>query len=128
MASAVCRAGPATRSVSRRTTPVTTASSPDTSAPSVPTGLAASLVTQTAVTLSWSPSIDNVGVTGYRMFQNGTQIATWLAPGYIFGGLSCGTPYTLGVAAVDGAGNVSATASTTATTAACGDTAAPSVP
>jgi chitodextrinase len=110
------------------TTAVTTAACSDTSAPSVPTALATSAATQTAVTLSWSASIDNVGVTGYSMFKNGTQVATWLAPGYIFSGLSCGTTYTLGVAAVDAAGNVSATASTTATTAACTDNVAPSIP
>jgi chitodextrinase len=113
--------GTATRAVS-------TTSCPDTSAPSIPTALATSAVTQTAVTLSWTASIDNVGVTGYRMFRNGSQVATWLAPGYVFGGLACGTSYTLGVAAVDAAGNVSATASTTATTAGCADTTAPSTP
>ena len=37
----------------------------DTQAPSAPTGLTASGVTQTALTLGWTASTDNVGVTGY---------------------------------------------------------------
>ena len=57
-------------------------------------------------------------MTGYRLFQ-GSQVGTSVSPAYIFGGLSCGTTYSLGVAAVDSAGNVSGTASVPASTAAC---------
>ena len=53
------------------------------------------------------------------MSLNGTQVATPGATTYAFTGLACGTTYTLGVAAVDLAGNVSGTASTTQQTAAC---------
>ena len=113
---------------STASTTVTTSACPDTTPPSTPAGLSAGSVGQTSVPLSWNASTDNIGVTGYRLFQNGSQVGTTLSPSYIFGGLSCGTAYSLGVAAVDGAGNVSGTASTVVTTSTCGDTAAPSVP
>ncbi len=51
-----------------------------------------------------------------------------LRPTFSFTGLTCGTTYTLGVAAVDAAGNVSGTATKSATTAACADTTPPSTP
>jgi chitodextrinase len=101
----------------------------DATPPSTPTGLATSAVTQTAITLSWTASTDNVGVAGYRVFRNGTQVATASATSHTFSGLSCGTSYTLGVAAYDAAGNVSGTAAVTRSTSACSsDTQAPSTP
>jgi chitodextrinase len=98
---------------------LTTTACSDTVPPSVPTGLAAGSVGQASVGLSWTVSTDNVGVTGYRLFQNGSQVGTSISPTYIFGGLTCATAYTFGVAAVDGSGNFSSTASATVTTAAC---------
>ena len=50
----------------------------NTTPPTAPTGLAASGVGQTSLTLSWNAASDNVGVTGYRLFQNGTQVGTSL--------------------------------------------------
>ena len=106
----------------------TTSSCPDTQPPSTPAGLAASSVTQTSVKLSWNASTDNVGVTGYRLYSNGTQVGTSSSTSYSFTGLTCGTSYTLGVAAYDAAGNVSATATLTQSTSACPDTQPPSTP
>ncbi|WP_345516313.1 DUF4832 domain-containing protein, partial [Phytohabitans houttuyneae] len=40
-------------------------------APSVPSGLVVSGVTNTSVSLSWSASSDNVGVTGYQVWRDG---------------------------------------------------------
>jgi chitodextrinase len=91
----------------------------DTMAPSTPTGLATSAVGQTSITLSWTASTDNVGVTGYRLFLGGSQVGTSSSTSYVFSGVSCGTSYTLGVAAVDAAGNVSGTATLSAAAAAC---------
>ena len=101
------------------TTAISTSACPDTTPPSTPTGLATSGIGQTSMTLSWTASTDNVGVTGYRLYQNGTQVGTSTVTNYTFSGLACGTSYTLGVAAVDAAGNVSGTATLSATTAAC---------
>ena len=100
-------------------TATATTPSPDTQPPSTPTGLAASGVGQTSMTLSWHAASDNVGVTGYRLFRNGSKVGTSLTTSYLYSGLSCGTSYTLGVAAVDAAGNVSGTATLSTATAAC---------
>jgi chitodextrinase len=99
----------------------------DTTPPSTPSGLSTTAA-QTSITLSWAASSDNVGVTGYRLYQNGSQVGTSSSTSYVFSGLSCATSYTLGVAAVDAAGNVSGTATTTRQTAACADTTPPSAP
>ncbi len=107
---------------------LTTAACPDTTPPSTPTGLATSAIGQTSVALSWSASTDDVGVTGYRVFRDGSQVGTPSATSFSFTGLTCGTTYTLGVAAVDAAGNVSGIATSNVATAACPDTTAPSTP
>ncbi len=49
---------------------------PDTKPPSTPTGLVASNITQTSLTLSWKASTDNVGVVGYDVFLNGSKVTT----------------------------------------------------
>src|SRR5207248_998539 len=43
---------------------------PDTTPPSVPTGLRATAVSSSQINLSWPASSDNVGVSGYRVFRN----------------------------------------------------------
>jgi chitodextrinase len=100
-------------------TSLSTSACTDTTPPSTPTGAATSGVGQTSLTLSWTASSDNVGVTGYRLYQNGTQVGTSLSTSYLYGGLACGTSYTLGLAAVDAAGNVSGTATLSGSTSAC---------
>ena len=91
-------------------TTLSTNACPDTTPPTTPTGLTTSAVGQTSITLSWTASSDNVGVTGYRLYLGGSQVGTSPSTSYLFSGLTCGTSYTLGVAAVDAAGNVSGTA------------------
>ncbi len=113
-------------------TPVAPPPAGDTQAPSAPAGLVVSGQTQTALTLSWNASTDNVGVTGYSTYRN-TVAAGTTAPAtrtYTYTGLTCGTAYSLGVDAVDAAGNRSGQATASGTTSACsaGDTQAPSVP
>ena len=103
-----------TATVSRSTSVCT-----DSQPPSTPSGLATSSVTQTAMKLSWNASSDNVGIAGYRLFLNGGQVGTSATTSFNFAGLTCGTSYTLGVAAYDAAGNVSGTAATTGVTSAC---------
>jgi chitinase len=89
---------------------------PDTKAPTTPSGLQTSAITATSVTLSWTASTDNVGVTGYRLFNGGTQITTVTGTNHMFKGLAASTAYTFGVEAYDAADNTSATASKGATT------------
>jgi chitodextrinase len=106
-----------------------TSSSPgDTTAPTAPTGLSTTATTATSVTISWNASSDNVGVTGYHVYRNGTLASTTSGTTATIGGLTCGTSYTFSVDAYDAAGNKSSQASIVAATAACGDTTAPTTP
>ncbi|WP_327001743.1 DUF4832 domain-containing protein [Dactylosporangium sp. NBC_01737] len=89
----------------------------DCTAPSAPTGLAVTATTPTSIALSWSPATDNVGVTGYLVFRNGTQVAAPAGTSYTDTGLAGGS-YTYTVRARDAAGNLSpASAPLTAATA-----------
>jgi chitodextrinase len=80
----------------------------DTTAPTVPTGLASPSQTTATVSLAWTASTDNVGVTGYKIFRGGTQVGTSATTGYIDSGLTAGTSYVYTVAAYDASGNTSA--------------------
>ena len=82
-------------------------SSADTQAPTAPT-LSSTGQTDTTANLSWSGATDNVGVTGYRIFQNGTSIATvGNVTSYQATGLTEDTTYSYTVSALDAAGNES---------------------
>ncbi|HEY6672675.1 MAG TPA: fibronectin type III domain-containing protein, partial [Solirubrobacterales bacterium] len=93
----------------------------DSTAPSAPPNLHTTSVAATKIDLAWSAATDDVGVTGYRIFRNGsaTPIAS-VGPtptSYSNTGLAPGTTYSYTVRAVDAAGNVSAaSAAATATT------------
>jgi chitodextrinase len=104
-----------------------TASCPDTTPPSTPTAFAKTAATTTSITTSWTASTDNVGVTGYHLFLDGTNVATTSALTFTFASLTCGTSHTLAVEAFDASGNLSTRPSITATTAACADTTPPQV-
>ncbi|MES1260471.1 MAG: right-handed parallel beta-helix repeat-containing protein [Acidobacteriota bacterium] len=89
----------------------------DTTPPSVPSSLSATATSSSAITLTWTASTDNVGVTGYRIFRNGAQIATSTTNSFVAAGLAAGTQYSFSVTAYDAAGNVSgASATVTAST------------
>ena len=83
------------------------ASAPDTQAPSAPTNLAASNVAQTSLTLTWTASTDNVGVTGYDVYSGSTNIGTTTTTSANVTGLTANTAYSFSVKAKDAAGNVS---------------------
>ncbi|SFI31080.1 Chitodextrinase [Paenibacillus sp. UNC496MF] len=97
-------------SAASNTVTVTTAAG-DTQAPTAPTNLTSTGKTDTSVGLSWSASSDNVGVTGYNVY-NGTALAgtTTGAGGTTFtaSGLAPNTAYTFTVKAKDASNNVSA--------------------
>jgi chitodextrinase len=107
-----------------------TAGSSDTVAPSAPTSLAASGTTQTTTNLSWTASTDNVGVTGYDVYQNGVFKANTASTSYGVTGLTASTAYSFYVRAKDAAGNASANSNTVnvTTLAPTPDTTAPSTP
>ncbi|XIE81229.1 carbohydrate binding domain-containing protein [Streptomyces sp. SBR177] len=79
----------------------------DTQAPSVPTGLQATSRTSSSVTLAWTAATDNVGVTGYEVYQGATKVSTVTGTTATVSGLAASTSYTFTVKARDAAGNVS---------------------
>ena len=104
---------------------------PDTEAPTTPTGLAKTGSTQTSISVSWSASTDNVGVSGYGAYRDGAPIGTPTGTTYTFTGLACGTAYALAVDAADAAGNRSTQTTLNASTNACPlppDSQAPTTP
>ena len=110
---------------------------PDTQAPSVPANLTSPTQTGSSISLAWSASTDNVGVTGYQVLRapgasggTFTQIATATSNSFVNTGLAASTTFRYQVRAVDAAGNASAlTNAITATTqAGGGDVEPPSAP
>ncbi|HEX9061811.1 MAG TPA: X2-like carbohydrate binding domain-containing protein, partial [Clostridia bacterium] len=81
----------------------------DTTAPTAPSSLVCTSKTDTQAVLSWTPSNDNIGVTGYDVYSGSTVVATAAgnASGCTVTGLSANTSYTFTVVAKDASGNVS---------------------
>ena len=101
----------------------------DTEAPMAPSSLTASNITSTTATLSWSASTDNIGVTGYNVYQSSTNIGTVTGTTANITGLTANTAYSFSVTAIDAAGNESAASNVaTFTTPSGADTEAPSAP
>jgi chitodextrinase len=110
--------------VSNTVTASTQAGGGDTQAPSVPANLTAPTTTASSISLAWSASTDNVGVTGYQILRapgtsggTFTQIGTSTSNSFTNTGLTASTSFRYQVRATDAAGNVSAVSNTvTATT------------
>ncbi|MDQ6703987.1 MAG: hypothetical protein M3Z96_13345 [Pseudomonadota bacterium] len=81
------------------------AAAADTIPPTAPRGLSTATVSTSQITLAWTASTDNVDVTGYEIFRNGTQVGTSATTGYSDTGLAASTTYTYVVSAYDAAGN-----------------------
>src|SRR5262249_3778351 len=79
----------------------------DTTPPTAPTGLTVTGHTSTGVSLSWTASTDNVGVTGYDVYQGSSKATTVSGTSATVSGLSPATSYSFTVKAFDAAGNVS---------------------
>lgn len=110
----------------------------DTIAPSAPSGLAASTVTVTSVTLTWTASTDNSGViASYQVWRSvgtsttyaqvGTVPGNTIPLSYTDSGLLPLTTYNYYLKAVDPSGNISS-ASVTLSVATPADTTPPSMP
>ncbi len=112
-------------SLSSNTVNVTTLA-PDTEAPTAPLNLVTSNLTQVSLTLSWGNSTDNVGVTGYDVYQGTTLLETVTGTNYDVTGLIVNTNYNFTVYAKDAAGNVSPSSNTASVT--TPDTEAPTAP
>lgn len=93
-------------SILSNTVTVTTLTPVDTTAPTA-TFVSASNTTTSSTNLSWNISTDNVGVTGYKVYQNGVLITTTTSTSFAVLGLSSSTSYSFYIVAVDAADNVS---------------------
>ncbi len=107
---------------------ITTAVAPDNTAPTPPSSLSASSITQTSVNLNWTASTDNVGVDHYNVYVGGSLQGTTTGTSYSVSGLTANTTYTLTVDAEDATGNTSTSSSVTITTSAAVDNTAPTMP
>ena len=95
----------------------------DTQAPTAPTNLIATGTTQTTTNLSWTAATDNVGTTGYDVYQGTNLKTTVTSTTASITGLTAATTYTFSIKAKDAAGNVSASSNTiTVTTSAAAAT------
>ena len=96
----------------------------DTQAPTVPGTLTATAPGPTQVNLSWGASTDNVGVTGYEIYRNGTLLTTknGTTTTHVDTPVTGSTTYTYQVRAIDAAGNRSAFGNTVAVTTPAGGT------
>src|ERR1043165_966591 len=113
--------------------PTTFAAKADKIAPTTPTNLIVTAITERTVTLKWNPSTDNSGKFSYRVKVNGassssletvsqtqtTYTVTYLVPN---------NSYSFAVYAVDGSGNRSSDSNTVNANTPLGDTTPPSAP
>jgi fibronectin type 3 domain-containing protein len=115
------------------------ATTPDTVAPSVPSGLTASATAYNKIVLTWGPSSDTggSGLAGYRIYRNNastpiTSVAAGIGTGnvtYTDTTAQGSTAYSYTVSAYDGAGNESGKSNAaSATTPAPPDTTPPTTP
>lgn len=104
----IARDAAGNNSAQSNTVNITTDPFVDTEVPTAPTGLSASNTTETTTDLSWNASSDNVGVTGYDVYQDGGFVTNVASTAYEVTGLSESTSYSFYVIARDAAGNSSA--------------------
>lgn len=88
----------------------------DSEAPSDPTSLAVLDTTISSVDLSWSASTDNVGVTGYNIYRDGSLVGNSTSTAITINSLQEDTTYTFSVTAVDAIGNESSHSNTVSAT------------
>jgi len=88
----------------------------DTQSPSAPLGFSVIAISTSQINLSWAASTDNVGVAGYKIFRNDSQVATSATNNYSDSGLSANTLYSYTLAAFDAAGNTSSQSSSASAT------------
>ncbi|MCH8041911.1 MAG: DUF1593 domain-containing protein, partial [Nitrospinae bacterium] len=100
----------------------------DTTPPTAPTIQQALADSASQITVSWTAATDEVGVTIYTLYRNGTAVGTTPTLNYVDKGLAAGTTYAYTVTALDAAGNESTpSAAASVTTLVSTDTLAPTV-
>jgi len=79
----------------------------DFEAPSRPAGLQITAKTQNSLTLSWQPSTDNKGVTGYEVFLDGLSRGSTTSTSLTVSGVDFANDQNITVRALDAAGHYS---------------------
>ncbi len=79
----------------------------DTEAPSVPTGLQVAASSLDSITISWSPSTDNMGVKVYKVYRDESVVGTSFTSSYTDHSVTPNSTYSYDVTALDAAGNES---------------------
>lgn len=79
----------------------------DTIVPTTPTNLKLTSATSSTISLSWNASTDNVGVTGYSIFQNNVLLGSVTELAVNVTNLAPNTEYNYYIVAKDAAGNAS---------------------
>ncbi|MFP3832818.1 endonuclease [Chryseobacterium sp. SIMBA_028] len=97
----------------------------DTQAPTTATGLNVSGKTANSISLAWNPSTDNIAVTAYDIYMNGSLKTSASSTSATISGLNPSTTYNFYVIAKDAAGNSSSNSSTVSGTTNAGGTTIP---
>lgn len=84
----------------------------DTTAPTTPSSIQAQPFGAAQINLAWAASLDDTGVSAYRVSRNGAVIATTAVPSHVDTNLTPETTYNYSIVAVDAAGNASAASTT----------------
>ncbi len=79
----------------------------DTTRPTAPGGLRVTATTSSSISLAWTASTDNVGVSGYRVREGSAVVATAGGTSATVDGLAPSTSHTYTVVGFDAAGNES---------------------
>jgi hypothetical protein len=81
---------------------------PDTTPPAPPAAPTAPVIGTTGFNLAWTADADNVGVSAYHLYRDGTLLSTTSELVYYDQGLVSGQTYTYSIMASDASGNHSA--------------------
>jgi poly(hydroxyalkanoate) depolymerase family esterase len=109
--------------VSNTVTAMTQAGGGDITPPTAPANLTTTATSSNSISLSWSPSTDNVGVTGYQILRapgtsggTFTQVGTSTTTSFTNTGLTASTTFRYQVRATDAVGALSTVSNTVAAT------------
>lgn len=100
-------ASDAAGNISAKSNIATVTTPADTQAPAAPSGLAVIRI-ESDLRVSWQASWDNVAVVGYRVYRDGSQVATVTGTNFTDTNVKRGKTYRYTVRAYDAAGNVGA--------------------
>ncbi|MCD8422289.1 InlB B-repeat-containing protein [Tenacibaculum finnmarkense] len=104
---------PGTKNTDGSTPPPTNT---DTEAPTAPSNLTASNITETQVTLTWEIATDNIGVSQYQIFNGTVNLGSSTNTTFNLTGLTPNTAYSFTVKAIDAATNSSLASNTVSAT------------